>query len=312
MSLKTLVIIAGPTAVGKTDLAIDAARLLNTEIINSDSRQIYREMVIGTAVPTKDQQQQVKHHFINHKSIHEYYNASMFEMEVLDFLGSFFSNHDQVVMTGGSGMYIDAVCRGIDDIPTVDPEVRKRIRMEYELTGLEGIRLRLKHVDPEYYRKVDLKNPVRIMKAIEIAEMTGRPYSAFLTGTPKTRAFSTVKIGLDLPRQELHERINRRVDMMMKHGLLEEARSLYPNKHLNALNTVGYKELFGYFDGQYSLDEAVEMIKGHTRQYARRQLTWFRRDKEMKWFRPDEKELIFNYLLHPDGVGVPLPRRGVF
>lgn len=303
MGRKTLVIIAGPTAVGKTDLAIDAARLLNTEIINADSRQIYREMVIGTAVPTKDQQIQVKHHFINHKSIHEYYNASMFEMEVLDFLGVFFATHDQVVMTGGSGMYIDAVCRGIDDIPTVDPEIRNRVRMEYETTGLEGIRLRLKHVDPEYYLKVDLKNPVRIMKALEIAEMTGKPYTAFLTGTPKSRDFVTIKIGLDLPRQELHERINRRVDMMMDQGLLLEAQSLYPFKHLNSLNTVGYKELFEYFDGKRALDEAVEMIKGHTRQYARRQLTWFHRDKEMRWFRPDEKELIFNCLLHPDRVG---------
>ncbi len=302
MSRKTLVIIAGPTAVGKTNLAIDAARLLNTEIINADSRQIYREMVIGTAVPSEDQQKQVIHHFINHKSIQEYYNASMFEMEVLDFLGNFFSGHDQVVMTGGSGMYIDAVCRGIDDIPTVDPEIRNRIRKEYEMTGLEGIRLRLKHVDPEYYLKVDLKNPVRIMKALEIAEMTGKPYTTFLTGKTKARDFVTVKIGLDLPRQELHERINRRVDMMMKQGLMEEVRSLYPYKHLNSLNTVGYKELFGYFDGKYQLDEAIEMIKGHSRQYARRQLTWFRRDQEMKWFRPDEKESIFNYLLHPDGV----------
>ncbi|MBN1143057.1 MAG: tRNA (adenosine(37)-N6)-dimethylallyltransferase MiaA [Bacteroidales bacterium] len=309
MSRKTMVIIAGPTAVGKTGLAIDVAKMLNTEIINADSRQIYREMVIGTAVPNEVQQKQVKHHFINHKSIHENYNASVFESEVLDFLNIFFSGHNEVVMTGGSGMYIDAVCRGIDDIPTVDPEIRNRIRLEYEATGLEGIRLKLKHLDPEYYRKVDLKNPVRIMKAIEIAEMTGRPYSAFLTGTPKTRAFSTVKIGLDLPRQELHERINRRVDLMMKQGLLEEVRALYPYKHLNPLNTVGYKELFGYLDKRHTLDEAVEMIKGHTRQYARRQLTWFHRDKEMKWFRPDEKEMIFDYILHPDGVGVP--RRGV-
>ncbi len=309
MSRKTMVIITGPTAIGKTDLAIDVARLLNTEIINADSRQVYQEMVIGTAVPTEVQQQQAKHHFINHKSIHESYNASIFETEVLDFLSRFFSSHDQVVMTGGSGMYIDAVCRGIDDIPTVDPEIRNRIRLEYETTGLEGIRLKLKHLDPEYYRQVDLKNPVRIMKAIEIAEMTGRPYTAFLTGTAKARAFSTLKIGLDLPRQELHGRINRRVDLMMKQGLLEEVRSLYPYKHLNPLNTVGYKELFGYLDGKHSLDEAVEMIKGHTRQYARRQLTWFHRDKEMKWFRPDEKELIFDFLVHPDGVGVP--RRGV-
>jgi tRNA dimethylallyltransferase len=309
MSRKILVIIAGPTGVGKTDLAIDVARQLKTEIINADSRQIYREMVIGTAMPSEVQQQQVKHHFINHKSIHENYNASMFETEVLDFLSNFFSRHDEVVMTGGSGMYIDAVCRGIDDIPTVDPEIRNRIRLEYQEIGLEGIRLKLKHMDPEYYRKVDLKNPVRIMKALEISEMTGKPYTAFLTGIPKTRTFSTVKIGLDLPRQELHERINLRVDMMMKQGLLEEVRSLYPYKQLNPLNTVGYKELFGYLDGKYSLDEAVEMIKGHTRQYARRQLTWFHRNKEMKWFHPDEKELIFSYLLHPDGVGVP--RRGV-
>jgi tRNA dimethylallyltransferase len=296
MSQKTLIILAGPTAVGKTDLAISLARYFDTEIINADSRQIYREMIIGTAVPTAEQQRLIKHHFINHKSIHDNYNASLFESEVLELLEHLFQSHDHVVMSGGSGMYIDAVCKGIDDIPTVDPAIREKIHKEYDDIGLAGIRLKLKQIDPNYYSKADLKNPQRIMKALEIAEMTGKPYTSFLTGMSKPRNFSVIKIGLDIPRQYLHERINKRLDDMMLNGLLKEVNGLYPNKHLNALNTVGYKELFNYMDGKYSLDQAIEMIKGHTRQYARRQLTWFRRDEDRHWFHPDEPDKILNFL----------------
>jgi len=292
MNSKYLIIVAGPTAIGKTDLAIRLAKHYNTEIINADSRQIYREMTVGTAIPSFEQQAGVKHHFINHLSIHDYYNASQFELEVVELLERLLQKHDAVVMTGGSGMYINAVCNGIDDIPAVNPRVRERIHQEFKLIGLEGIRSKLRHADPDYYDKVDLNNPKRIMKALEIAEITGRPYSSFLTGKSKPRNFSIIKIGLDLPRQELHNLINARVDNMILQGLLEEATGLYPNRHLNALNTVGYKEIFDFLDGRCSFDESIEMIKGHTRQYARRQLTWFRKDKDMQWFRPDEIDAI--------------------
>jgi tRNA dimethylallyltransferase len=298
MSSNHLIVIVGPTAVGKTARAIQLASDLGTEIINADSRQVFREMIIGTAVPSKDEQTEVKHHFLGHHSIQETYNASSFEQEVIAFLHTWFNTHQNIIMVGGSGLYIDAVCKGIDDLPSVDKVVRKKIREEYENGGLTGIRLKLKEVDPDYYEKVDLDNPLRIMKALEIKEMSGKPYSSYLTGRPKLRNFNIVKIGLDLPRKNLHERINERVDRMMAVGLLEEVSALYPCRHLNALNTVGYKELFDYIDGKCSLDAAVEKMKAHTRQYARRQLTWFHKDKDTRWHHPDE-------LLHPVGVGVP-------
>ena len=293
---KQLIIVSGPTAVGKTDVAIWLADQFGTEIINADSRQIYREMVIGTAVPSAKQQARIKHHFIGHRSVRDYYNASLFETEALDILTRLFARNDVVIMAGGSGMYIDAVCRGIDDIPAVEAGVRNRIHEEFTVAGLEGLREKLQQCDPEYYARVDLKNPQRIRKALEVFEMTGRPYSSFLTGEIKPRSFSFIKIGLDLPRGELHDRINRRVDTMMKQGLLQEARGLYPNRRMNALNTVGYKELFSFLDNQCTLDDAVDKIKGHTRQYARRQLTWFRKDKDIQWFSPDEPAAILNYI----------------
>jgi tRNA dimethylallyltransferase len=296
MSNKYLIILVGPTAIGKTDLAVRLAKLFSTKIINADSRQIYREMNIGTAVPSEEQQVAVKHFFINHKSIHDYYNASRFEIEAIELLNRLFINLDTIVMTGGSGMYIDAVCNGIDDIPTVDPVIRDEINHEYKAHGLEHIRSALLEVDPDYYKKVDLNNPKRIMKALEIAKMTGRSYSSFLTGKLKPRNFSPLKIGLDLPRNELHDRINTRVDSMISQGLLQEAESLYPFRQLNALNTVGYKELFDYYEGKCSLAESIESIKGHTRQYARRQLTWFRKDKDIQWFRPDEIDSVIRYI----------------
>jgi tRNA dimethylallyltransferase len=298
---KYLIIIVGPTASGKTGLAIQVARELDTEIINADSRQVYREMVIGTAVPNAYQQSQVKHHLIGHKSVTETYNASIFESEVLDLLNTLFLKHRVVIMTGGSGLYIDAVCKGIDDLPSVDPAVRERQRELYRINGIEGIKNKLKHVDPEYYKRADLKNSKRILKALEVYEMTGRPYSSYLTGMKKLRQFSTIKIGLDVDRKTLYDRINKRVDEMISNGLVEEVRSLCPHKDLNALNTVGYKEIFAYLDDRCSLGEAVDLIKRHTRQYARRQLTWFCKDQEIKWFSPDNTAEIFNYIsMTPD------------
>jgi tRNA dimethylallyltransferase len=296
MAVKYLIIVTGPTAVGKTSLAIQLAKQFHTVIINADSRQVYREMVIGTAIPTSDQLAEVPHYFVGHKSIHEYYSASLFEGEAIELLDQLFAGHDTVVMAGGSGMYIDAVCLGIDEIPTVDPAVRKQVRKEFELIGLPGIQSRLLVSDPEYYSRVDLNNPTRILKALEIREQTGRPYSSFLTGKAKARNFSLLKIGLDLPRQDLHRRINARVDSMVSAGLLQEASGLFGFRQLNALNTVGYKELFSFFEGKCTLNEAIDKIKGHTRQYARRQLTWFRRDPAIRWFRPDETKKIMDYI----------------
>jgi tRNA dimethylallyltransferase len=296
MSTRYLIVLTGPTAVGKTDMAIILAEHFNTEIINADSRQVYREMRIGTAVPDPGQLAAVKHHFIGHKSVEEHYNASIFEIEAIALMDHLFDRFGVAILTGGSGLYIDAVCKGIDDIPSVDPQIRVQLHREYLRIGLPGIQARLKDIDPVYYAKVDQNNPKRILKALEITEMSGRPYSSFLTGRSKSRDFIVWKIGLDMPRRELYARINTRVDKMMADGLLEEARDLIEFRNLNALNTVGYKELFAYLDGLHSLDEAVTLIKGHTRQYARRQLTWLRKDKEIKWYHPDQKELIIGYL----------------
>jgi tRNA dimethylallyltransferase len=296
MNAKYLIIIAGPTAVGKTSLAINLAKNFKTEILGADSRQVYREMIIGTAVPSTNQLAEIKHHFIGHKSVCDYYNAGMYELEAIELLEKKFSVYDVVILAGGSGMYIEAVCKGIDEFPTVDPEIRERLRNEYKLEGIKGIRSKLQQSDPEYYKKVDLNNPLRILKALEIIEMTGKPYSSFLTGKSKSRGFNTIRIGIDLPRKEIHDRINRRVDEMVKQGLVEEVQNIYAYRHYNALNTVGYKELFDFIDGKCTLQEAVELIKTHTRQYARRQLTWFRRDRDMHWFKPYEEDTILAYI----------------
>ncbi len=294
--MNTLIIICGPTASGKTALAIEVARHFATEIISADSRQIYREMRIGTAVPSPEELAAVKHHFIQTKSIFDYYNAFMYETEVMALLEDLFGRMNPVVMAGGSGMYIEAVCHGIDDIPTVDPAVRQQMLVFYEQEGLEGLRRRLREVDPDYYREADLNNPKRLLKALEISVQSGRPYSTFLTRTRKERPFRTLKVGLDLPRQELYDRINRRVLQMVEEGLTEEARRLLPHRHTNALNTVGYKEIFDHLDGKITLDEAIERIRANTRKYARKQLTWFRRDPEIRWFRPEETEKIIEWI----------------
>jgi len=295
--MKTLIAIIGPTGVGKTDLSIDIAQRLNTEIISCDSRQVYKELKIGTAVPTKSQLQKVKHHFIGTKSIYDYYNASMFEVEVLELLDTLFQSFDNVIMTGGSGLYINAVCNGIDDLPTIDHELRTELLERLKNEGVESLRMQLKMLDPDYYRQADTKNPKRILKALEVTLQTGIPYSSFLTNPKKDRNFRILKIGLQRDRDELYERINLRVDQMIKEGLVEEARSFYKEKHLNSLNTVGYRELFDYFDGSISLEKAIELIKRNSRHYAKRQISWFGRDNEIQWFHPDESEKIIEFIL---------------
>ena len=296
MSANTLIVIVGPTAVGKTDLCLTIARNLNTEIISADSRQIYREMKIGTAMPDNDTLQKAKHHFIGTKSIHEYYTAGMFELDVLDLLQKRFNRKQTMIMTGGSGLYINAVCNGIDALPKADTEIRHKLVKQYEEEGLKGIRNQLKMLDPDSYQTIDLKNPKRILKALEVSLTTGKPYSSFLTRQSKSRPFHILKIGLKRNRNELYNRINKRVDQMIEQGLIEEARELYPYKHLNPLNTVGYKELFDYFEGKISLEEAIRLIKRNTRRYAKRQLTWFARDKEIEWFHPENKDQIMHYI----------------
>ncbi len=283
---------------GKSALAIDLAGRFDTDIINADSRQVYKEMCIGTARPSPAQMAVVRHHLAGVRSVRDRYNASLFETEVLELLSLLYTRKDAVIMAGGSGLYIDAVCGGIDEFPPVDRRVREKLREIHRERGLEAIKLMLLQADPEYYHKTDLNNPMRILKALEITEMTGRPYSSFLTGEKKTRNFTAIKVGVDLERSQLYDNINRRVDLMMESGLLEEAASLMPYKGLNALNTFGYKEIFLYLEGRISLDEAVDLIKRHTRQYARRQLTWFRRDKGVRWFHPGEADEIYEYVLN--------------
>lgn len=293
---KTLVVILGPTGIGKTGMGIMLANHFKTEIISADSRQIYSEMEIGTAVPSADQRKKAKHHFIQTRSIHDYYNASMFEMEVLDLLQKLFLKKDILLLVGGSGLYVDAVCKGIDDIPTIDPEVRKNLVDQYNNEGIESLRRQLKFLDPEYYSKVDLKNHKRILKALEISIMTGQPYSSFLTRQPKVRNFQILKIGLNRERRELYEIIDQRVDSMVRSGLVEEAKNLFAYCKINALNSVGYKELFEHFEGKHTLEEAIRLIKRNSRRYAKRQLSWFSRDKEITWFHPTETGKIINFI----------------
>ena len=294
--MNSLIVILGPTGIGKTDLSIEIAKALGTEIISSDSRQVYKELKIGTAVPTNDQLNQAKHYFIGNKSIYDYYNASMFELEVLELLNELFLKKDSVVMTGGSGMYINAVCDGIDDLPAIDMELRDSLIKKYEDEGIESLRIQLKMLDPESYGKVDLKNPKRMLKAIEVSIQTGKPYSSFLSRSKKKRDFNIIKIGLERDRAELYERINMRVDQMVEEGLVEEAMRFFKDRHLNSLNTVGYKELFDHFDGLITLEKAIELIKRDSRHYAKKQISWFGRDKDIVWFHPEEKDKIISFI----------------
>ena len=297
MKQKHLVIIVGPTAVGKTPVAIALAKHFNTEIISADSRQIYREMKIGTAIPSAQQLAAVRHYFIGNRSVQEYYNASIFENEVIELLNRLFSQHDIVIMTGGSGMYVDAVCSGIDDFPTVNAVVRENLKSTFMQKGIEWLRSQVKESDPVYYAQVDIDNPKRLLKALEIITMTGLPYSSFLTKQKKERDFGIIQIGLTIERKILYSNINRRVDNMIRDGLVEEVKQLFPFRKLNALDTVGYKEIFDHLEGKITLEKAVDLIKRHSRQYARRQLTWFRKNKDIRWFEPDEQSAIISYIL---------------
>jgi len=298
----TLVVITGPTAVGKTELTIRVAQQFGIPIINADSRQLFRELKIGTAAPTDEELRQVHHYFVGTLGLSDYYSASLFEQQVLEILQREFTQHDYAIMAGGSMMYIDAVCNGIDDIPTVDDDTRNLLKQRLANEGLEVLVEELRQLDPEHYEIVDKQNPRRVVHALEICLMTGKTYTSFRKQEKKQRPFRIIKIGLNRDREELYQRINRRVDQMMAQGLLQEAERLYPQRSVNALNTVGYKELFDYMDGRWSLEEAVERIKGNTRRYARKQLTWFKRDDSLRWFHPDQQEDILNYILHYEAI----------
>ena len=276
---------------------MDLATHFGIPIINADSRQIYRELKVGTARPTEEQMQQIKHYFVGTLGLEDYYSASLFEQQVLELLSQLFQAHDFALMTGGSMMYIDAVCDGIDDIPTIDDETRTLMKQRLAEEGLEQLCEDLRRLDPEYYEIVDKQNPRRVVHALEICTMTGQTYTSFRRREKRERPFRIIKIGLNRPREELYARINQRVDEMMASGLLEEVKAMYPKRSLNALNTVGYKELFDYIDGQWPLEEAVERIKGNTRRYARKQLTWYKKDDQIRWFHPDEITTIIDYII---------------
>ena len=277
-------------------MCLDIAQHFGIPIINADSRQIYKELKIGTASPTIEQMRRVPHYFVGSLSLHDYYSASLFEQQVLEILQREFEHSDYALLTGGSMMYIDAVCNGIDDIPTVDDETRETLKRRLADEGLEALVEELRQLDPEYYEIVDKQNPRRVVHGLEICLMTGKTYTSFRKREIKQRPFRIVKIGLNRDREELYNRINQRVDQMMTDGLLDEAQRLYPMRHMNALNTVGYKEMFAYIDGTWTLEEAVERIKGNTRRYARKQLTWYKKDEQIRWFHPDEIEQIYSYI----------------
>ena len=291
--MKTLVVVLGPTGVGKTELCLSLAEHLSTPIINADSRQIFAELPIGTAAPTPEQQRRVKHYFVGNHHIEDYYSAAQYEADVMRLLEEeIFSRHDTALLTGGSMMYIDAVCKGIDDIPTVRDDIRARMKQRLQDEGLEALVEELREKDPEHWAVVDRKNPRRVVHALEICHQTGKTYTSFRKAEKKQRPFRILKIGLNRDRAELYDRINRRVLQMMDGGLEAEARSVYPLRGLTSLRTVGYKELFSHFDGETDLAEAVRQIQSHSREYMRKQLTWFKRDPEIRWFHPEEEEEI--------------------
>ena len=291
-----LIVLVGPTGVGKTDISIDIARYFKSEIISADSRQFFREMKIGTAVPTEQQLKTIKHYFIGFLSIKDYYSSSLFERDVLELLPKLFYKNNIILMSGGSGMYIDSVCNGIDDIPDVDPDVREKYIDQYNAEGIEGLRVTLKLLDPEHYANVDLKNYKRIIRALEICDTAGRPYSSFLKKQKRERDFSIIKIGLERPREDLYKRINSRVDNMVAMGLKNEAKQLYEFRNLNALKSVGYREFFDVFEGNISEEKAIELIKRNSRRYAKRQLTWWGKDKDIKWLNPEHTQEIIQFI----------------
>jgi tRNA dimethylallyltransferase len=287
-----LIVVTGPTAVGKTSVAIEVAAHFGCDIVSADSRQFYHDLKIGTAAPTNEQLLRVNHHFVAQLSPEDTYDVSKYEAEVMALLPSLFEKNPYVILTGGSGLYLQAVYEGMDSLPDSDPQIRKQLREQFENEGIASLRYMLRQLDAEYYATVDLANPNRILRALEVCIGMGVPFSSFRKSKPIPRNFRTLKIGLDLPRAELHNRINKRVDQMIADGLLDEARHFYPHRHLNALNTVGYKELFDHFDGKITLEAAIEKIKTNTRRYARRQLTWFRKDKDFIWCNPIPSEVI--------------------
>lgn len=289
--MKQLLVLLGPTGVGKTEWSIRMAEQLGVPIVSADSRQLYKGLIIGTAAPTEEQLKRVPHHLVGILSPNDYYSASEYENEALSVINKLHKQHDTVILTGGSMMYIDAICKGIDIMPDIDQELRNDISKMYNEEGLDPIRQKLKLLDPIYYDQVDLKNTQRVIHALEVCIMTGKPYSSFRLNTIKERPFEIIKVGFYRPRPELYDRINKRVDEMIKDGLEEEARQLYPMKHLNSLNTVGYKEMFEYFDGNWTLEEAIDKIKQHSRNYARKQLSWFNRDKSIKWIDLSDKNI---------------------
>jgi tRNA dimethylallyltransferase len=293
---KHLVVIVGPTAVGKTDLSLNLAKFFNTEIISADSRQFFRETEIATAKPTLAEREEVPYHFVDSLSIQETYDVGKFENDVLTLLEELFQSRDVVVMTGGSGLYVQAVCEGVDEMPQIDPDIRIQLNKLYEEQGIETLRELLREADPEYYQTVDIQNPQRLIRALEVIKVTGLPFSSFRVKKAKERFFNTIKIGLTRPRELLYSRIDARMDQMIENGLFEEAGKLYDFRELNALQTVGYTEIFGYLEGQYDKDEAIRLLKRNSRRYAKRQMTWFRKDSEIRWFSPDDDAEILAYI----------------
>ena len=294
MKIQSLIVVTGPTGVGKTALTLDIAQHYGIEIINADSRQIYKELQIGTAAPTKAQLERVKHHFVASKNVNDYYSASLYEQDVLELLKA--NPSSTYILSGGSMMYVDAVCYGIDEIPTIDNKVRQDLMKMYEAEGLNKLCDLLKDLDPAHWDIVDKQNPRRVLHALEVCVQTGKTYTSFRTKQRKERPFNIIKIGLNCPREDLYNQINARVENMVASGLIDEALRMYNHRNLNALNTVGYKEMFEYLDGLTTLDEAIFKIQSNTRQYARKQLTWFRKDKDIHWFHPNEIRKIIRYI----------------
>lgn len=298
--MKYLIIVTGPTGIGKTKIAIELAKQFSTEIISADSRQIYKEMCIGTAVPSREELSKAKHHFIQNISIHDYYNVSKYETEAIELISELHKKNDIVILTGGTGLYINAICKGIDLMPDPDPKIRQGLNDRFRIEGIKVLQEELKIYDPEYYSIVDMNNQARLIRALEICYQTGMPYSSFKKSTNKKRDFKTIKIALDTDRTILYDRINKRVELMVKDGLVEEVEKLHPHKGLTALKTVGYQELFSALEGEYSIEKGIELIQNSTRRYARKQISWIRREKDYKWFEANNSEEIISYLLSLD------------
>jgi len=293
---KYLITVVGPTAVGKTSLCLKIAKKFDTEIISADSRQFYRETNLGTAKPSIQELEEVKHHYIGHKSVFDTYDVKAFERDTLALLEGFYKEKDLAILTGGSGLFIDAICNGMDEIPDVDPELRQKLIGSYQENGIVFLQKELQLYDPVYFSEVDLNNPQRLMRALEVCMGTGKPYSSFRKKSKIQRPFQVIKIGLKREREELYGRIEQRMDAMIAQGLFEEAASLFEYRHLNALHTVGYTEIFGYLEGKYDKDEAIRLLKRNSRRYAKRQMTWFKRDADMTWFHPEQDSEIITFI----------------